>query len=167
MSVVAVPIAVVVLVQKSLSVSETVPAESAGWANGATGKDSEATSVLAAEYFCLEPVVGWAANTRTLRIPLCTHKHMTVLALVCSSPVGIEKWWTLAKRHGAKHYIHMTHEAFSRRWKCNDFYNSTSWDSWWCSLRGWTHERFKRTHREIRWIFNNPLEILYGAHILN
>lgn len=30
----------------------------AGRAKGATGKDSEATSVLAAEYFCLEPVVG-------------------------------------------------------------------------------------------------------------
>lgn len=44
--------------------------ESADRAKGATGKDSEATSVLAVEYFCLEPVVGRRAarvNTRLSR----------------------------------------------------------------------------------------------------
>lgn len=45
-------------VYRLVSTSETTLAGSAGRAKGATGKDSEATSVLAAEYFCLEPVVG-------------------------------------------------------------------------------------------------------------
>ncbi|KAG7305550.1 hypothetical protein JYU34_009630 [Plutella xylostella] len=44
-----------------------------GWAKGATGKDSEATSVLAAEYFCLEPVVGRAANAHTRVAPDCVY----------------------------------------------------------------------------------------------
>lgn len=57
------------------SESETKRAGSAGRAKGATGKDSEATSVLAAEYFCLEPVVGRRPGHTLNNLNLHAHEH--------------------------------------------------------------------------------------------
>lgn len=59
----------------SIRESETKRTGSAERAKGATGKDSEATSVLAAEYFCLEPVVGWRPGhiRNNLNFSIYTH----------------------------------------------------------------------------------------------